>query len=144
VKRVYDDLNLLEVRDFIENKGYQYYYEGSYHLEPRVGSNCSDEICLGSNERKRKIINLMHKRVKIGEDNFMKQWEDIVKEIHSLLTEEVMALLGCSERKAHLWLDYHVDFNHVKQHVDTAGNKYLSVDPIMKLGEEHDYEMPKM
>ena len=127
-----EHLKLLGVIDFIENKGYQYYYNDCYHFRPKMEINCSDEPCPGSNERTSKIRNLMHKRIRVGDDDFMEQWGDILQEMHSLFTEEIMGLLDCSEREAQLWLSYHVDFNHVKCHEDTQGNRYLSIDPILK------------
>ena len=93
------------------------------------GVNCSDEVAPGSNERTRRIRELMHKKVEVGSKNFTLQWSEIVSEMRELMKEEHMALTGCSEREAYQFLDFFVDFNHVKQHQATDGTLYLTVDP---------------
>ncbi len=95
--------------------------------------NCSDEIVPGSNERNRKIRELMHKRIRIPSDNFTNEWEGIINEIKDLMVEEHMAISGCSKREANQFLENHVDFTHVKRYITYDGQEYLSVDPKIRL-----------
>ena len=65
------------------NNKYNYYFDDRYAtgIPPRCGKsvfqqglNCSDEICPGSNERARKIRNLMMEKIEIGTPNFTEKW----------------------------------------------------------------------
>ena len=93
-----------------------------------TGINCSDEVCPGSNERSRKIRELMKPT---PYTDFMETYSKIIKEFHDLLLEEMMALTGWSESKANQWFDHYVDVNHVEiKYNDTLGD-YLIFQPVL-------------
>ena len=86
---------------------------------------------LSLHDRTSRIHELLHKKVEVGSKNFTLQWSEIISELQELMKEEHMALTGCSEREANRFLDFFVDFNHVRQHQDLEGKLYLSVDPVI-------------
>lgn len=123
---------------------YGHYYDDRIvvGILPRCGKsyfssqmNCSDEVVPGSNERASKMRQLTHEKVLVGSPDFMDKWSSIVFKLHNLMKEELMALTGCSEREADYLVEVNVDFNHVKKHVGTDGETYLSVDP--KIGNKY-------
>ena len=123
-----------DIYTYLENikPKYEYYFDDKkadpYKTQPL---NCSDEICPGSHERTQKIRTLRNKKVRIGDQNFMREYGKIVQEMHKLFQEEFIAISDCSEHEANLWIEANINFNHVKQTEDTKGNKYLSVDPVI-------------
>ena len=127
-----------------ERSKYDYYYDDRYviSMPPRCGKsvfqqglNCSDEVVPGSNERTRRIRQLMHEKVEINPQTFQ-EVSKIISEMHSLMKEEHMALTDCNEYEADHFLDAFVDFNHFKKYVATDGKEYLSVDP--KIGPKYE------
>ena len=104
--------------------------------------NCRDEIVPGSHKRNSEFRQLMQKRILIGSPNFMEQLSAIVIKMRGIMKEEYMAITGCSEREIDYWIEWNVDFTHMKKHVDTAGNTYLSVDP--KIGNKYIGFNPKL
>ena len=92
------------------------------------GLNCSDEVVPGSNARRRKILDLM----KITEyTDFTETYCSIVHQMHDILLEETMLFLGCTEQRAKLLIDMHVDFNRVYLS-EKDGRKYMQVRPIIE------------
>ena len=116
--------------DKIRKNGYGYYCSPKYSrpMFSRSGLNCSDEVVPGSNERRRKILDLM----KVTEyTDFTETYTEIIHHMHDILMEETMLFLDCSEHKARLFIDKYVDFNKVHLS-EKDGRKYMQVDPIIK------------
>lgn len=122
--------NIKEIMDKIRKNGYSYYCSPKYSrlMFSRPGLNCSDEVVPGSNERRRKILDLM----KVTEyTDFTETYTEIIHQMHDILMEETMLFLDCSEHKARLFIDKYVDFNRVHLS-EKEGRKYMQVDPLFK------------
>lgn len=136
--------NIDKALEIMKNRGYDYYFDdstiavgalpggGKSQLYGRRG-NCSDEIVKGSHERTQKIRNLLQKKVEINED-WSKEWGKLLHDFITLNVEEHMALTGCSETQARLWVEKYINYHHVKQ-VEKDGKKYLLLDP--KIGPKY-------
>lgn len=97
--------------------------------------NCYDEVYPGQHENTRKIQNLLHKKIKVGDENFTEKYSKLIRELHQLMKTDYMGITKCSEREAAQYVDRFINFNHVKKYISDDGI-YLSIDPII----EYKYE----
>jgi len=124
-------INKDKLLEAIAKREYGFYYDDRTPKFSRPEVNCSDEPYPGSHERMDKINELKTRRVQVGDPDFMQKWGNILSEMHTVVQEEVKAMLNCNEQQARLWMDKHIDFNHVKTSEDEYGNQYLSIDPVL-------------
>lgn len=120
------------IAEILEKAKYHYYYDNQYPKDVfrQKGLNCSDEICHGSHERTQKISALLNRRIYF-DNNFMEEYSNIIRDLHSLMKEEHMNLTKCSEREADHFLDAFVYFHHLKTGKGKDGKDYCCIDPIL-------------
>ena len=112
---------------------YDFYYDDKTPKFKHKTLNCSDEICPGSHKRTSEIRELM--QMKIPLDNgpeFAEKYSHVISKMHELIKDELMTLTGCSAMEARIWIDGHVNFNHLKKHEYDGEEVYYTIDPIIK------------
>lgn len=129
-----------------EDSKYHYYYDDCLAgTPPRFGKtvhqqlqraylNFFDELYPGAREDDLKMKELRLKKILIGDENFLSKYSKIVQQMQGIFARRLKAL-GFSARHANQFIDFNIDFSHVKYHRSNDGKEYLSVDP--KLGNKY-------